>query len=253
MGSWGKDLDPPLKLSTLIKTILAETDIPRLRLSSLEPWDINREFFGLWQNPRLANHLHLPLQSGSTRTLKRMARKTTPEAYAALLENARNEIEDLAVTTDIITGFPGESEGEFQESLVFIEKMAFARGHVFTFSERKGTAAARMPGSVPYPLRKSRNAQVQRVLARSEQAFRERFLGSLRPVLWEKATWDVSGRWILSGLTDNYLRVKAAAQENKWNQISKVRLTGLNDSGMVAEIVETGSTSPPYPTKRRNR
>ena len=116
LGSWGQDLSPVLHLYHLVDAILKETSVPRLRLSSLEPWDIHPDFFQLWQDSRLCRHLHLPLQSGCAATLRRMARKTTPESFAGLVAAARSAIPDVAITTDIITGFPGESEAEFQES-----------------------------------------------------------------------------------------------------------------------------------------
>jgi len=142
LGSWGQDFARPDRLKNLIQAILSETDVQRLRLSSLEPWDLDEAFFELWADPRLCRHLHLPLQSGSPATLRRMARKTTPVSYARLLETARRLIPQLAITTDIITGFPGESQSEFDESLAFVKAMRFAGGHVFTYSERPGTAAA---------------------------------------------------------------------------------------------------------------
>ena len=238
MGSWEQDLGTQSGLSSLVKAILAGSDTPRLRLSSLEPWDIDDDFFQLWQDSRLANHLHLPVQSGCGATLKRMARKTSPEAYAALIKTARSAIKDVAITTDVITGFPGETEDESKESLAFIEEMAFARGHVFTYSERQGTAAAQMAGSVPYPVRKIRNAQVRQVLAKSEHAFQDRSLGDIRPVLWERASSRSAAGWALSGLTDNYLRVSANSKHNMWNQITRVRITGLNRNGLVGEVTE---------------
>ena len=146
LGSWGNDRAGKTgKLTDLIHTILAETDVPRLRLSSLEPWDIDEDFFGLWQDPRLCRHLHLPLQSGSAGVLRRMARKVTPRSYADLLAAARNAIPGIAITTDLIAGFPGETEEEFAETLEFVENMEFSGGHVFTYSARAGTAAAGMP------------------------------------------------------------------------------------------------------------
>ncbi len=117
------------------------------------------DFFQLWQDPRLCRHLHLPLQSGCAATLRRMARKTTPESFAELVAAARLAIPDIAITTDIITGFPGESEVEFQESLAFVRQMHFAGGHVFTYSARPGTAAARLPDQVPHCL--AQRAQCQ--------------------------------------------------------------------------------------------
>ncbi len=165
LGSWGQDFEPPLTLYHLMESILKEPDIIRLRLSSLEPWDLDEKFFSLWRDPRLCRHLHLPLQSGAAATLKRMARKVTPESFAHLVEAARSVVPDLAVTTDVIAGFPGESEDEFAESLAFVRSMRFAGGHVFTFSPRPGTAAARYQDQVPMAVRKERNALLRSVLA----------------------------------------------------------------------------------------
>ncbi len=127
LGSWGQDMSPPLRLRDLVGAILLESDVPRLRLSSLEPWDLDEEFFGLWQDPRLCRHLHLPLQSGCAATLERMQRKTTPASFASLVESARRSIAEVAITTDVITGFPGESEAEFAESLAFVRSDGLRR------------------------------------------------------------------------------------------------------------------------------
>jgi len=239
MGSWGVDFDRPSKLDVLIKLILKKTDPPRLRLSSLEPWDIDKDFFNLWEDRRLVPHLHLPLQSGCRATLKRMARKTTPEAYASLLETARKAVPDIAITTDLIVGFPGETENEFIESAAFVGEMAFARGHVFTYSERPGTAAAEMPRQVPYPTRKVRNAQMREVLSQTGRAYQDRFLGHHRPVLWERADrLDTVVGWRVTGLTDNYLRIFATTPKDLGNQITLVKLTGFNGRGMVGQIID---------------
>jgi threonylcarbamoyladenosine tRNA methylthiotransferase MtaB len=239
MGSWGQDFEKTEKFSTLIESILKYTDTPRLRLSSLEPWDIERDFFSLWGDDRLARHLHLPLQSGCQATLKRMARKTTPEAYARLVESARAAIPDVAITTDIIVGFPGETESEFLESLSYTAQLNFARGHVFTYSERPGTAASLMPGSVPYPVRKLRNAEMRKVLEGTERSFQNHYIGKRLLVLWESATALGSKRWGLQGLTDNYLRVSTVAPEPLWNQIRLVEITGSNGTGLIGNVVET--------------
>jgi threonylcarbamoyladenosine tRNA methylthiotransferase MtaB len=239
MGSWGKDFAKPVKISSLIRSILNHTDTPRLRLSSLEPWNIEKDFFSLWQDTRLARHLHLPLQSGCRATLKRMARKTSPEAYARLLVTAREEIPEVAITTDIIVGFPGETESEFKESITFVRKMDFSRGHVFTYSERPGTAAATMPSPVPYPVRKSRSAQMRGVLMDTERSYQNRFIGKKLPVLWESETALGPERWAVSGLTDNYLRVSATTPKQVWNQIELVEITGFNGKGLIGEIKRT--------------
>jgi len=239
LGSWGQDFEPPQHLNQLVRTILAETGIPRLRLSSLEPWDLDQEFFELWQEPRLCRHLHLPLQSGSAATLHRMARKTTPESFASLLDSARSAIPSVAITTDIMVGFPGENEAEFAESLAFVQAMHFSAGHVFAFSERPGTAAARLPGQVPHPIRKQRSALMRQVLAESTAAYRAQFVGCIMPVLWESAHDLGPQGWELSGLTGNYLRVTAQSPEPKWNNISEVMITGMAENGLQGQLTNS--------------
>ncbi|GIV64944.1 MAG: tRNA (N(6)-L-threonylcarbamoyladenosine(37)-C(2))-methylthiotransferase MtaB [Bellilinea sp.] len=240
LGSWGKDFPMPLHLRHLIEAILMDTDVERVRLSSLEPWDLDEAFFRLWQNPRMCRHLHLPLQSGSAATLKRMVRKTTPTAFARLLESARAICPEMAITTDIIVGFPGESESEFEESLAFVQQMNFAGGHVFSFSKREGTAAARMKGTLHGSVIRERNARMREVLRQSSLTYRQKFLGSLAGVLWESC--DEVGRqgWRLHGLTDHYIRVEACSPQPLWNQISRVRLVQVTDEGMHGEILDVG-------------
>jgi threonylcarbamoyladenosine tRNA methylthiotransferase MtaB len=236
LGSWGQELSPALHLSHLVAAILKDTDVPRLRLSSLEPWDLQAGFFQLWQHPRLCRHLHLPLQSGCAATLRRMARKTTPESFAELVAAARLAIPDIAITTDIITGFPGESDAEFHESLAFVRQMHFAGGHVFTYSARPGTAAARLPDQVPHSLRKSRNACLRAAFAEATQAYQSAFIGQVLPVLWESATGLGAQGWEMSGLTDNYLRVNAQAPRSLWNQITPVQLSSITSDGLLGQI-----------------
>ena len=239
LGSWGQDLSPQHPLRQLISTILRETDIPRLRLSSLEPWDIDDDFFTLWEDPRLCRQIHLPLQSGCEATLRRMARKTTPNDYAHLVNLARDICPEIAVTTDVITGFPGESVEEFETSLSFVRRMKFAGGHVFTYSERPGTAAVKMSDQVYHPIRKTRNARMRAVLAESAQEYRTRFLNKTLSVLWESAIEIIPQGWQLKGLTDNYLRISALSQNHYQNQVTPVRLTMLTKDGLHGEIVQS--------------
>jgi threonylcarbamoyladenosine tRNA methylthiotransferase MtaB len=236
LGSWGQDLSPNAHLKDLVEALLVETSGARLRLSSLEPWDLDKEFFSLWEDPRLCRHLHLPLQSGSAATLRRMARKTTPESFAALMAAARAVSPEIAITTDLITGFPGETEAEFEASLNFVETQEFAGGHVFTFSPRAGTAAATMPNQVHAVDRKERNAQMREVFLRSAATYQSRFIGCDLDVLWESATAMGPDVWTLSGLTDNYMRVTAKAPKPYWNQITKVRLMALNEKGFAGSF-----------------
>lgn len=234
LGSWGQDIDLPLH--HLIESILAETDVPRLRLSSLEPWDLDEDFFLLWKNDRLMPHLHLPLQSGSGPVLRRMARKTTPESFAALLDAARRRIPDVAITTDVIAGFPGESEAEFAESLDFIRQMAFAGGHAFTYSPRPGTAAARMDGQVRPEVRKERNAILRETFEAAALSYRRKFLGRRLSVLWESSAALGESGWQMEGLSGNYLRVTAVTSEPRWNRVDVVELTELVDNGLAGML-----------------
>lgn len=232
LGSWGHDLSPRLKLADLVRSILEQTPVARLRLSSLEPWDLELDFFNLWQDARLCRHLHLPLQSGSAATLRRMARKTTPAGFVDLVRAARSLVPDVAITTDIIAGFPGETEAEFAESLEFVQQMQFSGGHVFTYSCRPGTAAARFPGQVPVAVRKARSAQLRQAIEADSLAYQQRFLGHRLEVLWESAIALDSDGWELSGLSDNYLRVKAHTPRSLWNQVTPVTITCLVEGGL---------------------
>jgi threonylcarbamoyladenosine tRNA methylthiotransferase MtaB len=237
LGSWGYDFGSHLK--DLIKAILRETDTPRLRLSSLEPWDLDGNFFSLWENPRLMPHLHLPLQSGCESTLRRMARKTTPESFRALVAEARKVIPDVAITTDIIAGFPGETEEEFAESLAFVREMNFAGGHVFTYSPRPGTGAAKMKGQVRPEVRKRRNHILRQALDESETSYRQKFIGQTMPVLWESTSEMGEWGWQMEGLTGNYLRVKAFAPSPRWNELDEVRIQKSEFDALKGVILNT--------------
>jgi threonylcarbamoyladenosine tRNA methylthiotransferase MtaB len=241
LGAWGQDLPQQLHLKDLVTGLFRETDTPRVRLSSLEPWDLTPDFFDLWHDRRLCRHLHLPLQSGSAATLRRMARRTTPEQFFDLVSTARAAIPEVAITTDLIAGFPGETEAEFSESLEFVDSLCFADGHVFTYSPRPGTAAARLPSQVAAPVRKERNACLRAVLDRSAAVFQAGFVGHVRQVLWESATALDGQGWHLSGLTDNYLRVNSIAPYHLWNRITPVYLSRATSDGLEGQIV----VSPP--------
>jgi len=237
LGSWGQDFEKPQSLRNLIEELLKGNAIARLRLSSLEPWDLEEGFFALWQDARMCPHLHLPLQAGAEATLRRMARKVTPASYARLVDIARAQVADLAITTDIIAGFPGETEAEFGETLDFVRRMEFAGGHAFTFSPRPGTAAARYPGQVPLALRKERNAALRSVLAEGAARYRARFVGRTVRVLWESALESGPQTWRLEGWSENYLRVSAAAPAKLWNQFSLVKLIEPGDESFRGEIL----------------
>ena len=245
LGSWGQDFNGRYRLADLVSAILERTPVPRLRLSSLEPWDLEEAFFRLWSDARLCRHLHLPLQSGSASVLKRMARKTDPKSFAALVESARSLIPEVAITTDVIVGFPGETEAEFAETVEFVKSVNFAGGHVFTYSARPATAAARIEGQVRYELRKARNGILRKVFSEVERAYQSHFIGKKLPVLWEATSKLADSGCQLEGLTDNYIRVTAVAPEPRWNQMDDVKLMSMGEVGMKGEI-----TIPAQPSGR---
>jgi len=242
LGSWGQEFGRHLR--DLIQAILRETEVPRLRLSSLEPWDLDAGFFSLWDpstsSGRLMPHLHLPLQSGCESTLRRMARKTTPQSFRELVGAARQSIPDVAITTDVIVGFPGETEEEFAESLDFVREINFAGGHVFTYSPRPGTGAAKMKGQIRPELRKKRNHILHDLLEESAKSYRETFVGRTLPVLWESTSEMGEWGWRMEGLTGNYLRVNAFALSPRWNEIDRVRIDECSDGRIRGVIANTG-------------
>lgn len=242
LGSYGHDLGQAAGLHYLVSRLLDETDAARVRLSSLEPWDLDENFFKLWKDSRLGRHLHLPLQSGCDATLRRMARHTTTADFAALVRSARAAMPDLSVTTDIIVGFPGETETEFSESLAFVEAMAFAKLHVFRYSRRAGTAAASMPGQVSPTITTERSRRMRALGNRLERAFRRRFLGRTMDVLWEMDEPNGNGL-VWSGLTDNYLRVTAPGSSGLRNEVTPVRLVADTPAGLTGEIVDQPSST----------
>ncbi len=236
LGAWGLELQPSSRLADLITALLDRTSPPRLRLSSLEPWDLDENFFKLWDDPRLCRHLHLPLQSGSDTVLRRMRRNTSRENFKAILHTARAVIPEVAITTDLIAGFPGETAAEFAETLEFARSMQFAGGHVFSYSPRPGTAAERMKGRVRGEDVKTRSAALRAVLAESAEAFHQKFIGKTMPVLWEARSMLTKEGWKIEGLTDNYLRVSAIAPERYWNRIDNVSIKGADAGGVWGEI-----------------
>ncbi|MCY4411689.1 MAG: tRNA (N(6)-L-threonylcarbamoyladenosine(37)-C(2))-methylthiotransferase MtaB [Caldilineaceae bacterium] len=244
LGAYGRDLpgSSSTDLKELTAAILTDTDIARLRLSSLEPWELADGFFDLWQRwpGRLCPHLHLPLQAGTDAQLRRMARRCTVASFRKLVADARATIPDLIITTDLIVGFPGETDADFEEGLHFVEEMRFAHAHIFPFSPRAGTAAASFDGQVPKASKQERSRRMHQVAARTGQLERIRNVGTTRPVLWEgsgQQLTDQADTVLLNGLTDNYLRVMAQAPAglDLGNKITPVRLDELHGDTLYGE------------------
>jgi threonylcarbamoyladenosine tRNA methylthiotransferase MtaB len=237
LGSWGQDMTPPIRLQDLVAAVLDAGGFERLRLSSLEPWDLDDGFFDLFSDRRLCRHLHLPLQSGCAATLRRMARKTNPDEFRRLMDVIRGRMPDAAITTDVIVGFPGETEREFEESLEFVRAMRFSGGHVFSYSARPGTAAVRLPGQVAGPLRKERSEQMRAAFNQAAGEYQAQFLNRIVSVLWESADRLGPDGWRLHGLSDNFLKVTVTSPAQLWNQISPVRLLRAENDRVEGEIV----------------
>jgi threonylcarbamoyladenosine tRNA methylthiotransferase MtaB len=248
LGGYGSEELPTFpkvgnsSLHALVAAILEQTDLPRLRLSSLEPWDIEPGLFDLWRQSggRLCPHLHLPLQAGCDRTLKRMARRTRAASFRALVDEARARIPGLVVSTDLIAGFPGETAADFDASLRFVEEMAFAHVHIFPYSAREGTAAASFGAQVALEERRQRVDALAAVAQRTGEAVRRSFLGDVRPVLWETLERPANGAGPLwSGLTDNYLRVHTVAPAGLAleNRITPARLVVVDGNVLWADVM----------------
>ena len=234
LGGYGGDINS--SITDLIKAILANTTVERLRLGSLEPWELPADFFQLFSNPRLLPHLHLPLQSGSDSVLKRMARRCKSQEFAALVQQAK-QVPDFNITTDIIVGFPGETEAEWQQSLDFIAQTGFGHMHIFSYSPRAGTAAASFPGQLNSVIKKQRSQALHGLAAQLKHAFIVDNLGKEMSVLWEGQTESLENgkqRWF--GYTQNYLRVacEVEAERNLANEIMPVRL--LCDEGQFIKV-----------------
>ena len=220
-------------LTALIRRLLAETDIPRIRISSINPMHFDYAFLMLFAHPRICRHLHLPLQSGSPHVLQRMNRRHTLDEYRKIVQRAREVCPEIALTTDVLVGFPGETAEHFGETAAFIDEIGFADLHVFPYSVRPRTSAAHFEAQVPFGARKLR---VQSLIAKVpglRQAYIERFLGTALDVVWEGKS---EGYW--RGCTDNYLRVYVKSDTITSGAIRRARIVGLYKDGTLGEVLE---------------
>jgi threonylcarbamoyladenosine tRNA methylthiotransferase MtaB len=238
LGDYHPDDDEKLDLGDLIATLLHETNIARIRVSSLEPEDFRLEWLDLWDNPRMCRHLHLPMQSGSDYILRRMARRYNSERYHTIITTAKRLVPGIAISTDIITGFPGESDDDFEATYRLATELQFAKAHVFRFSPRQGTAAARMKGQIKEEVKKARSERLLALNDEHARLFRQQFLDETMQVLIEGTK---HGRW--EGLTDNYLRVEIDGlpdyTDRNWqNTLVKAQLIELVDDGIRGIAVE---------------
>jgi threonylcarbamoyladenosine tRNA methylthiotransferase MtaB len=216
-----------VNLKGLLERLLNETGVDRLRLSSLQPWEISPELVDLWHDQRLCPHFHLSLQSGSNGVLSRMRRGYSVSDYEQSVSLIRTLLPEAAITTDIMVGFPGETEEEFEESYGFCRRMEFARIHVFSYSPRQGTQAAQMPHQVSERVKKERSQKMLALAEESVQNFSQRFLGRTMPVLFEQQS---NGVW--SGHTANYIKVYTKTTADLTNKLLPLKLVEISGDGV---------------------
>jgi threonylcarbamoyladenosine tRNA methylthiotransferase MtaB len=255
VGNYGRDLGLAQGPRELLAALLAETTIPRLRLSSLQAQDISEGLLRLWQNRRLCCHFHLPLQSGSDRILAAMRRRYTADQFRQAVALIRRWLPDVAITTDVIVGFPSERDEDFQRTHDLCQELAFAAIHVFPYSRRPGTLAALAKEQVPHAVKRQRLERMLNLARASAAAFRACFRGRTLDVLWEDARARRHGQPPLwRGLTDNYLRVYTCAENGSAsgrcpgfdlaNRLLPARLGEPLDDGLWGEL-EPAADAPP--------
>jgi threonylcarbamoyladenosine tRNA methylthiotransferase MtaB len=224
LGRWGRDLPGGLRFVNLLETLLAETGVRRLRISSVEPMDWSQELLELVSGePRIAKHFHLPLQSGSDAVLKRMFRKYRSRHYAGRLELAYRLRPDAAIGADVMTGFPGESDAEFAETVSFIEQQSFTYLHVFTYSERPGTLAEQFGSPVPTHVRRERTSVLRALSEKKNREFRQRMIGRVLTAV----TLEQRGM----ALTSNFLKVEMT-QPREPNRLVELQIGSVTDAGL---------------------
>jgi threonylcarbamoyladenosine tRNA methylthiotransferase MtaB len=222
LGRWGRDFPGRMRLADLIRRLLDETEVARLRLSSVEPMDFSDDLLQLMSDSsRIAKHVHAPLQSGSDTVLRRMHRKYRPHHYEDRIRKARALMPDCAVGADVMTGFPGETDDEFEQSRAFIESLPFTYLHVFTYSERPGTPAAESAAQVPIQVRKQRTHILRDLAAQKNLGFRQAMIGrTISAVTLDK-----------DALSENYLKIKLASRRAP-NELIDAKIAGLTADGL---------------------
>lgn len=230
LTSYGRDMGGEVTLTDAIRAVHEIDGIRRIRLGSLEPVIVTPAFVEELKGlPKVCHQFHLALQSGSDTVLRRMRRRYTSGEFLASCRLLREAFDDCALTTDVMTGFPGETEEEFAQTMATCESAGFARMHVFPYSEREGTKAAQMEGSVPKALREARARRLIALGRRLERAALEARIGKVEEVLFEET--DEAGR--SAGYTGSYLRV--SAQGGRPGEIERIRLTGIENDELVGE------------------
>ncbi|MCH8104449.1 MAG: tRNA (N(6)-L-threonylcarbamoyladenosine(37)-C(2))-methylthiotransferase MtaB [Proteobacteria bacterium] len=228
VGGYGSDTGSSLYV--LLSEILARTEMPRIRLASVEPWDLPDNFFRLFHDARLMPHIHLPIQSGCDSVLRRMARRCKTAEFSRVVEKARSEIPLFNITTDIIVGFPGETEQEWQQTLDYVERTGFGHMHIFTYSPREGTKAAGLPGQIDKSIKKNRSRQMHQLAAQLKAKELIKHLGKTYPVLWEQRPNRDAGLW--TGYTPQYHKMVSDDAGIRAAEISDATVDQVSEDGL---------------------
>lgn len=234
IGSYGMDFKDGSDLMSLLEEIDKVPGIERVRISSLEPGTMTKEFIERLKNlKKICPHFHLSLQSGCDSVLKRMNRKYKTADFTASVENLRKAFDRPAITTDVIAGFPGETEAEFEETADFIRKIGFYEIHLFPYSRRHGTVADRMEGQLTRKEKTDRVKKLSEIEREMTRAYEESFIGEKVSVLFEEPR-EIKGQSYMIGHTDRYLTVALKSDEDLKNIIKEVKLSGFLADGIMA-------------------
>ena len=232
VASYGKDLGEDIGLIDLLEKINKVEGIERIRLGSLEPTLITEEFLErLVKLEKICHHFHLSLQSGCDETLKRMNRKYTTEEFGKIVELLRKTYNDVILTTDIIVGFAGETDEEFEKTYEFLRKIKFYKMHVFKYSQRKGTPAAKMPNQVDGNIKEQRSKKLLELSDKNEQEYNKNYIGKNVKVLFEEEK-----KGVYKGHTQNYILVYCESSEDLSNKIIEVQCSGIKNDYLIATI-----------------
>ncbi len=240
LGRWGRDLRPPMNFAAMLRAILEWSAIEKLRISSVEPMDWTNEVIELVaSSPRICKHAHVPLQSGSDRILRQMHRKYRPWHYADRIERIRRAMPDAAIGADVMVGFPGETDDDFEQTRALIERLPFTYLHVFTYSSRPGTPSAEMPDQVPVQVARERNRVLRELAAEKKRRFMESFVG--REV--EAITLTSFDGECAEALTDNYLKLKVRGLQQANQRIVSI-VDGISMESLYGSLREQSSPIP---------
>lgn len=234
LGNYGKDLHDGTNLSTLVDELLTIPDLARIRLSSIESVELSEELIRIIRDePRVCSHLHLPIQSGSEAVLRRMNRHYHLDEFKKLISGIRERIPGIALTTDLIVGFPGETDELFEETLETLRELKFSGIHVFPYSQRTGTPAAAYPDQVPGPVKKERVHRVEELEKEISREYRSAFVGKTVRVLAEE---EKEG--LFEGLSDEYIRVSICGAHIQRGHVYQVRIDGMTEDGLIGKAEE---------------